>query len=187
MSQALRTRGALGICSNSSRRRVSAGGLCWLRDTAQSHPPPRSARHSLCFFFRDLFPRVENFCNQRHHGVAVEAGSCRHDAVPERESGRTWVSSAASSPARPGGRPAALRGLRARWPLPRGVWGLVADRLALLGAGHRAWEQRGRGRGAVSQAPCPAGVCPALLWVCSESPWLLVQQPAAPALRSHGG
>lgn len=28
---------------------------------------------------------------------------------------------------------------------------------------------------------------PAMFWVCCESPWLLIQPPAAPALRSHGG
>lgn len=76
-------------------------------------------------------------------------------------------------------------GLRAGWLVLQGAQRLVADRLALLGAGQGAWEQWGRGRD-VSQAPCPAGVfikarplllpCPALVF--SETISLLVQPPA---------
>lgn len=90
MSQALQMRGSLGICSDSSWFRVSQWALLtW--GTAQSHPPAQSGCHLLCFFFGDLFPQVQNFCNQRHHGVAVQAGSCSHMAIPGRERGRMWI------------------------------------------------------------------------------------------------
>lgn len=78
-------------------------------------------------------------------------------------------------------------GLGAGWLVLQGARGLAAVCLAPLGTGHRAWEQWGRGRGDVSQAPCPAGVfieaCPLLLpcpaLVFSETTLLLVQRPAA--------
>lgn len=90
MSQALKTRGRLGICSDSSWFCVSQWALLtW--GTAQSHPPAQSGRHLLCFFFGDLFPQVQNFCNQGHHGVTVQAGSCSHMAIPGMERGRMWI------------------------------------------------------------------------------------------------
>lgn len=90
MSQALKTRDRLGIYSDSSWFCVSQWALL-IWGTAQSHPPAQSGCHLLCFFFGDLFPQVQNFCNQRHHGVAVQAGSCSHMAIPETERGRMWI------------------------------------------------------------------------------------------------
>lgn len=92
MSQALKTRGGMGICSDSFWFCVSQWALLtW--GTAQSHPAAGSGCHLLCFFFGDLFPQVQHFCNQGHHGVAVQAGSCSHMAIPGMERGRVWISS----------------------------------------------------------------------------------------------
>lgn len=132
---------------------MSRGALCWHGEG--SVEPGCSGCHLLCFFFRDSFPRVQNFCNQRHHGVTVQAGSCSHKTIPEGESRRTWISAQipqrGSSPLPPPGQMCFGR-LRAGWPMPQGAQGLAAD---LLGLGT---ESGGRGRGDVSQAPCPAGV-----------------------------
>lgn len=128
-------------------RSVSRGALCWHREG--SAEPGCSGCHLLCFFFRDSFPRVQNFCNQRHHGVTVQAGSCGHKTIPEGESRRTWISAQipqrGSSPLPPPGQMCFGR-LRAGWPMPQGARGLAADLLGAAGAGHQVWGQRERGR-----------------------------------------
>lgn len=141
MSQALKMRGRLGICSDSSWFLVSQWALL-TRGTAQE-PPTSSVRMSLTLLllWRLVSPSTKLLQSETPWG---------HSSGWQLQShGRPWkgkrknvdlLSVHSSAQQHPRGTVAReqlyFRGLRAGWLVLQDAQGLVADCLALLGAGH---------------------------------------------------